>query len=66
LNTSAIRYYERAGVLPDARAQAMREWVLAASGYTCRSFDVCAIFGDPATAPIEPDGAEPIAVQVRP
>jgi MerR family redox-sensitive transcriptional activator SoxR len=114
LNTSAIRYYERTGVLPEparesgrrrygpdavrrlrllevakragftldearmllenadagnagsdalrdlarsrlpdidaliARAQAMREWMLAAADSTCASFDACALFDGPA------------------
>jgi MerR family transcriptional regulator, redox-sensitive transcriptional activator SoxR len=120
LNTSAIRYYERVGVLPEAarergqrrygpeavrrlhlletakragfsldetkvllrsadartppsaslrqlaarkltdvealiaRANATREWMLAASDCTCQTFDTCALFGDAGTAPIEP------------
>jgi MerR family redox-sensitive transcriptional activator SoxR len=43
--------------LPDldaliARAQAMREWMLAAADCTCPSFDVCALFDGPAEATV--------------
>jgi MerR family transcriptional regulator, redox-sensitive transcriptional activator SoxR len=132
LNTSAIRYYERVGVLPEpareggrrrygpdaarrlrvlevakragfsldeskvlvraaeagspasaslrelaarklpdieahiARAQAMRDWMLAATDCTCRSFDACALFDDAATTPARDGLGDLRVVHVRP
>jgi MerR family redox-sensitive transcriptional activator SoxR len=133
LNTSAIRYYERVGVLPEparesgqrrygtdavrrlrliavakragfsldetkvllrgadtgsdatgslrelaarklpdieahiARAQAMRDWMLAAADCTCQSFDVCALFdSEPAATPVRGGHGELSLVRVRP
>jgi MerR family transcriptional regulator, redox-sensitive transcriptional activator SoxR len=50
--------------LPDieahiARAQAMRDWMLAATDCSCQSFDVCALFDrEPTRAPADTDRGE--------
>ena len=56
--------------LPDidaliTRAQAMREWMVAAADCNCASFDVCALFDGPAEATtVEAGRCEPLVARV--
>ena len=45
LNTSAIRYYEAIGVLPEPERQTgQRRYTTTATGCNCKSLDICALF----------------------
>jgi MerR-like DNA binding protein len=61
INVSAIRYYERYGLMPKPEraevealidgAEQMRRWLTTATACGCDTLDACALFTNPPDAP---------------